>query len=169
MSDKYHKWMQQNDMFVLLIPDVAQAIVAPHNGLYQAAVYDCGSQQVVWEGERFASAHGAKTASSAAIKRLGYSTAVPHIETAADQPEPEPIQVSNTERGSSHSIWKPVALRTTLAGKGIEVVCTVKEMDDCFEATTTLGSFVFRDEYPDEWSAKRAAHQWASLLIERHA
>lgn len=171
MSDTYpYQWTHQDDAFVLVIPDTAEALVAPHDGVFQAAVYDYRTQRVVWEGERFPTMRGAKIASRVALKRLGYfGTAVAFVDVAADQLEAEPIEVAAVERGVPQSIWKPVTLRTTVVGKGIEVICTIEVREDCVEATTTLGSFVFREEYPDEWSAKRGAHQWATTLIERHA
>ncbi|TPK65520.1 hypothetical protein FJ546_10025 [Mesorhizobium sp. B2-4-19] len=146
------------DAWLLVIPGVAEALVAPRGGMFDAAVCDLRTQQVVWMGEKYPTVRGAKLASRVAFKRLGYWPTVALIELPA------------VERDVPQSIWKSTRLEAILKGKGIVVACGVNVLDDDHvEGVVKLGSYVFREEYPDEWSAKRGVLQWAQMLIDRHA
>ncbi|WP_095083546.1 hypothetical protein [Mesorhizobium sophorae] len=176
MSDnKSPKWAPQApDAWVQLIPDTAEALVAPHGDVFEAAVYDYRTQQVAWplEGEEkfYLTLASAKRGGTAALKRLGYlRTDTPLAETEVDQVEHEPSGVPPAGLGMPQSIWLPTALQAVVKGKGIAVTCFVTVSDGCVEGIAKLGSYVFREEYPDEWSAKRGVLQRANTLIDWHA
>lgn len=154
----YPDWTQlPPDAWKLVIPGVAEALVTPRGGMFDANVCDLRTQEFVWTRENYPTARGAKLASRVTLKRLGYWPAVALIE------------LPPVERDVPQSIWTSTRLQTTLTGKGIVVVCDINVMDDHVEGLAKLGSFVFRKEYPDVWSAKHGVVKWAQMLIDRHA
>lgn len=143
----------------------AELLVHKDGDAYLASLTNEDGQEV-WRAT-YPTRLGAQLGGLAAAKRL--LAAGDAVVAAAAEPEPAPIDVPPAKQEVPQSIWRPMGLLTMVEGKGIVITCIINVLDDCVEGITKLGDFVFRQEYPDEWSAKRGVLQWASLLIERHA
>lgn len=162
------------DSWLLVIPGVAEALVAPRDDMFEACVFKLPSQEAVWHGE-YPTARGAKLASRAVVKGLDELSTVALIGQAAverEVPESMPMVVPTEQmavtREAPQSIWKPTRLQATLKGNGIVVTCDINVLDDCVEGVTRLSGHNFRDIFPDLWSAKHGTVQLAQMLIDRH-
>lgn len=143
----------------------AELLVEERGDMFLVSLTDKDGKEI-WTGS-YPTSIGAKLAGIAAAKRLLQADKA--VDAAKSEPEPAPSEAPSSKQESSQSIWRPTGLLTLVEGKGIVVTCIINILDDCVEGITKLGGYVFRQEYPDEWSAKRGTLQWASLLIERHA
>ena len=142
----------------------AELLVQGQDDLFVISLSDNKGKEI-WTGT-YPTRVGAQLAGVAAAKRL-----LP-AECAVVPPKDEPAVAPDdleAQQEAPQSIWRPTGLRAVVESRGHVATCVINFLDDGFEGVTQLGSYVSRQEYSDEWSAKRGVLQWASLLIERHA
>lgn len=154
------KWSQQDGVYVLRVGVDLEALVASSGSYVEAHIVDYGTQNFRWSAE-YPTLAGAKRAAVAAAKRLGLWTSgsgpEASVSTKVVRPEPKSVWEWEPELASFVS-W--------IEGNGLDIDLVVTPMaDGSCEGDVVLGTYVFRDEYPDEWSAKHGVFARAKTFI----